>query len=163
LEPAQGLSRAQSELFPLANSRKFFYGVPMNMEKFTLKAQEAVQAVQTLAQQRDHGQIENAHLLLALLEQKDGVVPAVIEKIGADVASLRACSKSQQKGESASCRAFPCQQLKDSCPQIAPDGGGFSRIIPRSIRVNPRNPRPFFSWLVSRPHCFCTFSRFFRV
>ncbi|MDR1470262.1 MAG: AAA family ATPase [Spirochaetaceae bacterium] len=61
----------------------------MNMEKFTLKAQEAVQAAQTLAQQRDHGQIENAHLLLALLEQKDGVVPAVIEKIGADGASLR--------------------------------------------------------------------------
>jgi ATP-dependent Clp protease ATP-binding subunit ClpB len=60
----------------------------MNMEKFTLKAQEAVQAAQTLAQQRDHGQIENAHLLLALLEQKDGVVPAVIEKIGADVSSL---------------------------------------------------------------------------
>ena len=60
----------------------------MNMEKFTLKAQEAVQAAQTLAQQRDHGQIENAHLLLALLEQKDGVVPAVIEKIGADVAAL---------------------------------------------------------------------------
>jgi ATP-dependent Clp protease ATP-binding subunit ClpB len=61
----------------------------MNMEKFTLKAQEAVQAAQTLAQRRDHGQIENAHLLLALLEQKDGVVPAVIEKIGAETAFLR--------------------------------------------------------------------------
>ena len=79
----------QPRLRPLAYSCKISYGIPMNMEKWTLKAQEAVQAAQTVAQQRDHGQIENAHLLLALLEQKDGVVPAVIEKIGADVVSLK--------------------------------------------------------------------------
>ncbi|MDR1229981.1 MAG: AAA family ATPase [Spirochaetaceae bacterium] len=61
----------------------------MNMEKYTQRAQEAVQDAQTLAQQRDHGQIENAHLLLALLEQKEGIVPAIIEKVGADAGALK--------------------------------------------------------------------------
>ncbi|MDR1095168.1 MAG: ATP-dependent chaperone ClpB [Spirochaetaceae bacterium] len=75
----------------------------MNREKYTLRAQEAVQNAQTLAQQRDHGQIENAHLLLALLEQKEGIVPAIIEKIGksdADAAALK-------KGADAALAALP--------------------------------------------------------
>ena len=60
----------------------------MNLEKFTVKAREAVEAAQTLAQQKDHSQIENAHLLSALLEQRGGIVPAVLEKTGADAAAI---------------------------------------------------------------------------
>jgi len=60
----------------------------MNYEKFTLKAQEALNEATTLAQKNDHSQIENEHLLLALLQQENGIVLPIIERIGADVARL---------------------------------------------------------------------------
>src|SRR5262249_5541474 len=54
----------------------------MNLNNFTNKAQEAVVAAQTLAQEYNHTEIEPAHLMLALLRQIEGVVPQVIAKIG---------------------------------------------------------------------------------
>ena len=53
-------------------------------DKLTLKASEAVQAAQDMAAKRHHQYIEVEHLLLALLEQTDGVVMPVIKKLGAD-------------------------------------------------------------------------------
>ena len=58
-------------------------------DKFTVKAREAVQAAQSLADQHDHQAIEPAHLLLALLNQEEGVVPALATKISGGVAALR--------------------------------------------------------------------------
>ena len=46
----------------------------MRLDKLTVKAQEAVQAAQSLADQHDHQAIEPEHLLLALLQQQEGVV-----------------------------------------------------------------------------------------
>ena len=67
----------------------------MNLERMTVKAREAVQDAQTLAQKHDHPQIENAHLALALLAQKDGVALPLIERLGARPDALRAeCEKS---------------------------------------------------------------------
>ncbi|MCS6837048.1 MAG: ATP-dependent chaperone ClpB [Anaerolineae bacterium] len=60
----------------------------MNLDKFTTKAQEAVLAAQRLAAERSHQLIEPQHLLAALLQQSDGIVPSVIAKIGADVKAL---------------------------------------------------------------------------
>jgi len=65
------------------------------LDKFTIKAQEAVQAAQTLAETRGNPQIENVHLLHALLTQEEGVIPPLIQKIGLDQAAL------QQKIEAA--------------------------------------------------------------
>ncbi len=59
-------------------------------DKFTLKSQEALQAAQDLAGKRRHQQIEAEHLLLALLEQQDGVVPPIIKKLGADPGRIKA-------------------------------------------------------------------------
>ncbi len=56
----------------------------MANDKLTLKAQEAVQAAQTLARRREHQQVEPEHLLVALLDQKDGVTLPILERIGAD-------------------------------------------------------------------------------
>jgi len=56
----------------------------MNLNKFTEKAQEAVLAVPQLASELNHAQAEPEHLLLALVEQRDGVVPAVLLKLNAD-------------------------------------------------------------------------------
>ncbi|MCA9980995.1 MAG: hypothetical protein KDD89_09180, partial [Anaerolineales bacterium] len=47
----------------------------MNFNKFTQKAQEAVVNAQNLAEERQHSQIEPLHLLAALLQQENGVVP----------------------------------------------------------------------------------------
>ena len=46
----------------------------MKFDKFTVKAQEAVQAAQSLAVEGSHQAIEPEHLLLALLQQQEGVV-----------------------------------------------------------------------------------------
>ncbi|GAB6390755.1 MAG: ATP-dependent chaperone ClpB [Treponematales bacterium] len=60
----------------------------MNTEKLTIKAQEAIQEAGALAQRADHSQIEAAHLLLALLNQEDGIARPLVEKIGADASGL---------------------------------------------------------------------------
>ena len=54
----------------------------MNMNKLTEKAQEAVLAAQKLAEERNHNQIEPEHLLYALLDQTDGVVPEIMRGLG---------------------------------------------------------------------------------
>ena len=55
----------------------------MRQDKFTVKAQEALQAAQSMADQHDHQAIEPEHLLVALLEQREGVVGPVLAKLGA--------------------------------------------------------------------------------
>ncbi len=61
----------------------------MNLEKYTQKAQEAIFQAQRLAQEYNHQAIEPAHLLLALIQQEDGVVPAVITRIAGSVLAIR--------------------------------------------------------------------------
>ncbi len=56
----------------------------MNLNKYTEKAQEAVLAAQRIAEQSNHAQIEPEHLLLALVEQGDGIVPALLRKMSVE-------------------------------------------------------------------------------
>ncbi|HEV8233380.1 MAG TPA: Clp protease N-terminal domain-containing protein, partial [Gemmatimonadaceae bacterium] len=56
----------------------------MNINKYTEKAQEAVLAAQQLAEQSSHALVEPEHLLVALLEQREGIVPEVFRKMNAD-------------------------------------------------------------------------------
>ena len=56
----------------------------MNLNKYTEKAQEAILAAQRLAEQSNHAQIEPEHLLLALVEQADGIVPALLRKMSVE-------------------------------------------------------------------------------
>jgi ATP-dependent Clp protease ATP-binding subunit ClpB len=60
----------------------------MNLNKYTEKAQEVVLTAQRLAGEMSHAQIEPEHLLVALVEQREGVVPEVLRKIGADSAQI---------------------------------------------------------------------------
>jgi ATP-dependent Clp protease ATP-binding subunit ClpB len=61
----------------------------MQPDRFTLKAQEAVAAAQRLASASSNTEVAPAHLLLALLEQDDGLVVPVLRKLGADIAAIR--------------------------------------------------------------------------
>jgi ATP-dependent Clp protease ATP-binding subunit ClpB len=67
----------------------------MDYDKFTIKAQEALQEASSIAQKNDQTQIELEHILLALLEQEGGIVAPIIEKIGANVEALVAETRSQ--------------------------------------------------------------------
>jgi ATP-dependent Clp protease ATP-binding subunit ClpB len=60
----------------------------MNLNKLTEKAQESVLGAQKLAETLGHAQIEPEHLLISLLEQQDGVAPAVLRKMNTDPADL---------------------------------------------------------------------------
>jgi ATP-dependent Clp protease ATP-binding subunit ClpB len=60
----------------------------IRFDKLTLKSQEALQAAQTHAQEKGNPQIAPEHLLWALVQQKDGVVLPVLQKLGADVQAL---------------------------------------------------------------------------
>src|SRR5205807_9066849 len=62
----------------------------MDLEKFTLKSQEAVAAAQQVAAQRSHQAVEPEHLLYALLSDPDGVVFPVVQKLGITPGTLRA-------------------------------------------------------------------------
>jgi ATP-dependent Clp protease ATP-binding subunit ClpB len=61
----------------------------MDLEKFTQKSQEAVLSAQRLAREYNHQAIEPTHLLLALLNQEGGVVPAVVARVAGGVDALR--------------------------------------------------------------------------
>jgi ATP-dependent Clp protease ATP-binding subunit ClpB len=60
----------------------------MNLNKFTEKAQEAVLGAQQLAESLNHPQIEPEHLLVTLVEQDNGVVPALLRKLQLDPALI---------------------------------------------------------------------------
>jgi len=61
----------------------------MNFNKFTIKAQEAVQAGIELAQNSNHQAVEPAHVLSALLSDSDNVVISVLKKIGIALPALK--------------------------------------------------------------------------
>jgi ATP-dependent Clp protease ATP-binding subunit ClpB len=56
----------------------------MRFDKFTLRVQEALQVALNLASQQGHQGIEPEHLLTAFLEQPEGIVGAILKKLGAD-------------------------------------------------------------------------------
>ena len=60
----------------------------MNSERLTTKAQEAIQDATTVAHQYDHSTLESEHLLLALMRQENGVVPALFNKLGLPIARI---------------------------------------------------------------------------
>jgi ATP-dependent Clp protease ATP-binding subunit ClpB len=57
----------------------------MNFNNFTIKSQEAVQKAQQIAQGSNHQQIENAHILKAILEVDENVTPFILKKLGVNV------------------------------------------------------------------------------
>ena len=62
----------------------------MNFDRYTRKSLEAVQGAQTIARENHHQQMEQLHLLAALLRQDGGLVPQLLKKMGKTVESLDA-------------------------------------------------------------------------
>src|SRR5271169_397078 len=59
-------------------------------DKFTVKSQQAIEQARNRATELGNPEIVPAHLLLALVEDREGVIPAVLEKIGVPIERLEA-------------------------------------------------------------------------
>jgi ATP-dependent Clp protease ATP-binding subunit ClpB len=91
----------------------------MRFDKFTLKAQEVIQNSQEIASQRGHQQIEPEHLLYAILEQREGIIPPLLGKIGVEEDAIV-----QELGEAL-----------DQLPSVSGGGIDSAYISPRSKAV----------------------------
>ena len=61
----------------------------IRFERFTERAQDAAARAYEILQRYSHNQVDTEHILLALLEQPDGAVPQLLEKLSVDVTSMR--------------------------------------------------------------------------
>jgi len=62
----------------------------LKLDKFTVKGQEALVAAQSLAENHNHQRIEPVHILIALLEQQDGITEPLLQKLGINIDHLKA-------------------------------------------------------------------------
>src|SRR5688572_30045862 len=60
----------------------------MQPDKFTMKTQAALQSAQSLAQERSHQEVDGEHLLLALIQQDDSLIPQLLQRLGANLNQL---------------------------------------------------------------------------
>ena len=70
----------------------------MNINKFTIKAQECIQAAQQLAFENNHPTIENAHILKGILENDDEICSYLFSKVGANLNRVKSANDAILKG-----------------------------------------------------------------
>jgi len=61
----------------------------MQLDRFTIKSQEALQEAQRIAREHSHQEVDGEHLLLALIGQADSLIPDLLEKIGVPPGRLK--------------------------------------------------------------------------
>ncbi|HKB56515.1 MAG TPA: Clp protease N-terminal domain-containing protein, partial [Lacunisphaera sp.] len=61
----------------------------MDPQKMTVMSRSAVTEAQNEARRRSHNEVETWHLLVALLAQEGGIVPALVEKLGLTVSAMQ--------------------------------------------------------------------------
>jgi len=93
----------------------------MRFDRFTERAQDAIARTYEILQRYGHNQVDTEHILLALLEQGDGVIPQIIEKLGIDLSSMRG----------------RLDEVLRASPKAAIYGGGNGQLFmtPRSKRI----------------------------
>lgn len=93
-------------------------------DKLTVKAQEAVQSAQEFAESQGHPQLVSLHLLKALLDEQQGIVRPLLEKIGIRVPQLRTIVDADlaklPRGSGGQVSASPAfKQVLDKSAQLA--------------------------------------------
>src|SRR3954451_13510598 len=108
----------------------------MQADRFTVKAQEAVAAAQRLAAARRHPEPAPPHLLVALLDQEDGLVVPVLRRLDADVGAVRSAA------------AAAIERLAsiavDGEPEVRPSSS-FVRVLQRAEREAARSGDEYIS------------------
>ncbi len=97
----------------------------MNIERFTQKAQEALQASQVVATRHHHQQIEGPHLFAAMLEPEDGLARRILERIGVSVPVLQS----------------EVEQALDRLPAVTGPGAGTPQLSADLVRLLDRADR----------------------
>src|SRR5512144_836618 len=94
----------------------------MRFDRFTERAQDAANRSIEILQRYGHNQVDTEHILLALLEQPDGVVPQILSKLNVDVNAMRA----------------KLEEILRASPKAAIYGGGTGQVFitPRVKRVH---------------------------
>ncbi len=91
----------------------------MRFDQLTLKAQEIIQNAQQVAERKGHQQIEPEHVLRAILDQREGVIPPVLGKIGVNQEQL----------------VKAVEAALDKMPRVTGGGAGQVYISPRTKAV----------------------------
>jgi ATP-dependent Clp protease ATP-binding subunit ClpC len=93
----------------------------MRFERFTERAQDAAARAYEILQRYGHNQVDTEHVLLALLEQPDGVIPQVLEKLNVDQESMR----------------YKLDEILKATPKVSIYGGGAGQVFmtPRVKRI----------------------------
>ncbi|MBN2439669.1 MAG: ATP-dependent chaperone ClpB [Deltaproteobacteria bacterium] len=91
----------------------------MRFDKFTLKVQEALQEAQSLAGRYGHQALDGEHLFVSFLKQPDGIVSAILKKLGADPRRI--------EGE--------VSKLLEKLPKIEGAASGQTYMTPRLNRI----------------------------
>jgi ATP-dependent Clp protease ATP-binding subunit ClpB len=65
----------------------------VRLDRYTVKSQEALERAQRLAREHSHQELEGEHLLVALLDEAEGTVKAVLEKLGVERETLLASAR----------------------------------------------------------------------
>ena len=93
----------------------------MRFDRFTERAQDAANRSIEILQRYGHNQVDTEHILLALLEQPDGVVPQILSKLNVDVTAMR----------------NKLEEILRASPKAAIYGGGTGQVFitPRVKRV----------------------------
>lgn len=70
----------------------------MNIEQMTQKTREALQAAQRIAVEYSNNAVEQEHLLAALAQQQDGLIPQLLQTLGIDANAFprRPCRRSRR-------------------------------------------------------------------
>src|ERR1700684_1957753 len=101
----------------------------INWDKFTLKSQQAIQQAQTRAAGFGNPEMQPVHLLLALIEDREGVIPAVLEKIGVPTERLE----------------HDLHQIEEKLPRVAGAASqpGLSQALKQALEQALRHGRDF--------------------
>ncbi len=93
----------------------------MRFDRFTERAREAAARAYEILQRYHHNQVDTEHLLLALLEQPEGVIPQILEILGVDVEMVKR----------------RLDEVLRASPQVSVYGGGTGQVFitPRVKRV----------------------------
>ena len=98
----------------------------MQLDKFTLKSQEAIQTAHTLAQNNSNQELQPEHLLKAILEQPEGVVVPVLQKMGVEPSVILA----------------ETNQLIEALPKVSGSGAGqvyasaqFKKLLDEAFKI----------------------------
>ena len=94
----------------------------MNMDKWTIKSQEALQAAQALAEAKGHAELSLEHLAVALIQQPEGLVRSLLQRLGVEPAGLESALEQhleRQPKVAGSVERYPSKALRASLERAA--------------------------------------------